>query len=100
MRRKSSREFTEAVRKHFGYTCQMCGSKKNLTVHHVLERSKGGKDVIENACLLCRPCHDSVHVDYSIGIVCAKTFWEYLYAMRIENDLEEVEDEHIPEDTR
>ena len=30
------------------YTCQYCGSKRNLTIDHVIPRSKGGKNTWSN----------------------------------------------------
>jgi hypothetical protein len=45
-----------------GYTCQVCKkSKCRLEVHHILERSKGGCDDVDNLITLCKDCHDKVH---------------------------------------
>jgi len=53
---------------YFGYDkgdwiqCEVpdCG-KQCIDVHHLLPRSRGGKDNIENLMGLCRDCHHEVH---------------------------------------
>lgn len=42
------------------YTCQQCGKRKNLDVHHIIRRSQR-PDLVEdedNAVTTCRDCHD------------------------------------------
>ena len=42
------------------YTCQYCGKqpgKAELTVDHILPRSRGGKTVWENVVTACGPCN-------------------------------------------
>lgn len=39
------------------YTCQYCGSIKNLTVDHVWPRSKGGKNNMSNLVTCCSRCN-------------------------------------------
>jgi len=38
-------------------TCQYCGSSKNLTIDHVLPKSRGGKDTWENLVTACNTCN-------------------------------------------
>ncbi|MCH7403411.1 HNH endonuclease [Belliella kenyensis] len=38
-------------------TCQYCGSKKNLTIDHVIPRSKGGKTNWTNLTTACNRCN-------------------------------------------
>jgi 5-methylcytosine-specific restriction endonuclease McrA len=40
-----------------GWTCQYCGSRSNLTVDHVIPRSKGGDSGWENIVAACAPCN-------------------------------------------
>ncbi len=43
-----------------GYTCQYCGTqpgKRNLTVDHVVPRSRGGSKCWENLVAACAPCN-------------------------------------------
>lgn len=42
------------------YTCQYCGSqpgKANLTLDHVVPRSRGGRTAWENVAIACGPCN-------------------------------------------
>ena len=44
-----------------GFTCQLCGGRRNLEVHHIRFRSRGGVDSGTNLLTLCRTCHLAVH---------------------------------------
>jgi len=45
-----------------GYECRKCGKKDcQLEAHHIIPRSRGGKDTIRNMITLCHICHDRVH---------------------------------------
>jgi len=39
------------------WTCQYCGSRSNLTVDHVVPKSKGGGSSWENIVASCAPCN-------------------------------------------
>ncbi len=39
------------------WTCQYCGARSNLTVDHVIPRSKGGGSTWENIVASCAPCN-------------------------------------------
>jgi 5-methylcytosine-specific restriction endonuclease McrA len=39
------------------WTCQYCGSRGNLTVDHVIPKSKGGPSSWENIVASCAPCN-------------------------------------------
>jgi 5-methylcytosine-specific restriction endonuclease McrA len=53
-RRKITRR---AVFARDGWECQYCGSGANLTVDHVIPRSKGGPSTWENIVASCAPCN-------------------------------------------
>jgi 5-methylcytosine-specific restriction endonuclease McrA len=53
-RRKITRR---AVFARDDWTCQYCGSRSNLTVDHVVPRSKGGSSSWENIVASCAPCN-------------------------------------------
>jgi 5-methylcytosine-specific restriction endonuclease McrA len=53
-RRKITRR---AVFARDSWTCQYCGSRSNLTVDHVIPRSKGGSSNWENIVASCAPCN-------------------------------------------
>jgi len=40
-----------------GYTCVYCGSKKNLTIDHIIPKSKGGDNTWRNLVTCCSPCN-------------------------------------------
>jgi 5-methylcytosine-specific restriction endonuclease McrA len=41
------------------HTCQYCGSTKNLTIDHVIPRSKGGQHSWDNVVAACERCNSS-----------------------------------------
>lgn len=41
--------------------CVRCRTRANLSVHHVVHRSKGGSNDPSNLQTLCTPCHRHVH---------------------------------------
>jgi 5-methylcytosine-specific restriction endonuclease McrA len=43
-----------------GRRCQQCGSKRNLTVHHLHYRTLGVESKADVE-VLCWPCHESLH---------------------------------------
>ena len=53
-RRKITRR---AVFARDSWTCQYCGARSNLTVDHVIPRSKGGGSTWENIVASCAPCN-------------------------------------------
>ena len=53
-RRKITRR---AVFARDDWTCQYCGARSNLTVDHVIPRSKGGPSSWENIVASCAPCN-------------------------------------------
>jgi len=53
-RRKITRR---AVFARDGWACQYCGRRSNLTVDHVIPRSKGGLSTWDNIVASCAPCN-------------------------------------------
>jgi 5-methylcytosine-specific restriction endonuclease McrA len=53
-RRKITRR---AVFARDGWSCQYCGSRSQLTVDHVVPRSKGGSSTWDNIVASCAPCN-------------------------------------------
>lgn len=49
-----------AVIKRDNGLCVLCGSQAN-DVHHIIFRSHGGKDDVNNCVCLCRECHELAH---------------------------------------
>ena len=51
-----------AVLSRDNYTCQICGAKNTkLEVHHIMFRSDGGSNRMDNLVTLCKDCHAKVH---------------------------------------
>jgi len=58
----TSEDLKERVRERDDYTCQMCDTHEDdtadgIVVHHIVPKSEGGQDYIENLVVLCRSCH-------------------------------------------
>lgn len=45
------------IMKRDRYTCQYCGIKSDLTLDHVIPRSRGGEDSWENLVTACNHCN-------------------------------------------
>ena len=45
------------IYKRDDHQCQYCGTFKNLTIDHIIPRSKGGKDTWENLVACCSSCN-------------------------------------------
>ena len=52
----------QAVLSRDKYTCQICGKKQvKFEVHHIIPKSQGGSNRMENLTTLCSECHHKVH---------------------------------------
>ncbi|MGK7875785.1 MAG: group II intron reverse transcriptase [Xenococcaceae cyanobacterium] len=51
------RSLKEEIKAERGSKCELCASKENLDLHHIIRRKKKGNDLKENLQLLCRSCH-------------------------------------------
>lgn len=43
-----------------GWRCVLCRSRRQLTPHHILPRSRGGPDTKQNLVTLCVLCHGAM----------------------------------------
>ncbi len=57
-------QLREETLRRDGYRCQRCFENRGpLQAHHVVPRSDGGPDSLDNLVTLCRPCHGVQHPD-------------------------------------
>ena len=58
----------DAVLARSCWTCQACGFRTGLDVHHVRKRSQGGSDFdLDWLVTLCRACHARTDAPYASG---------------------------------
>lgn len=56
------KEITAKKKKDAGYQCEMCGSAKNLCVHHTTYDHVGWeKNHLDELVVLCSVCHKKIH---------------------------------------
>ena len=66
----------EAIRR-FGKVCIYCGvQRKRITVDHIVPRSLGGSDHVDNLVPCCRPCNETR------GVWSIELFFEMLMVSR------------------
>lgn len=54
--------WAEAVMREKGTSCNRCGwSKARCDVHHIIPKSKGGKNTVSNGEVICPNCHRVEH---------------------------------------
>jgi 5-methylcytosine-specific restriction endonuclease McrA len=58
-----SQAIRERVLERDSYRCTVCGAgaRHQLKVHHVIPRSEGGSNRMENLRTLCHACHEAAH---------------------------------------
>ena len=56
---EAKRIWRTKVRERWNYKCAYCGSKKELTIDHVVPRAKGGTDFTKNVVCCCHSCNQS-----------------------------------------
>ena len=50
------------------WTCEACGARAGLEVHHIEKRSKGGSDYdLDRLVTLCHACHAQTDAPYATG---------------------------------
>jgi 5-methylcytosine-specific restriction endonuclease McrA len=55
---KSRDMWSISIRRYYGDKCQVCGwNEDSCDVHHIVAKSKSGKNTLDNAVVLCPNCH-------------------------------------------
>lgn len=55
----SWRALRQAVFERDGFACTYCGDDRDLACDHIIPRSRGGRDEMENLTTACKPCNSS-----------------------------------------
>ncbi len=55
------KELAKIIYRREGYMCAVCGNTYRLCIHHIIPRSRGGKNHEHNLIALCFDCHRAVH---------------------------------------
>ena len=62
---EANRLWRRKIKERWDYECAYCGSDEDITIDHVIPRSKGGMDTIENMVSCCETCnHDKAHTPW------------------------------------
>ena len=56
---EAKRLWRRKIKEKWDFECAYCGSGKNLTMDHVVPRSKGGVDFTKNVVCCCHDCNQS-----------------------------------------
>ena len=56
---EARRLWREKIKQRWDYECAYCGSDKDLTIDHIVPRSKGGNDFTKNVVCCCHDCNQS-----------------------------------------
>jgi len=71
--------------------CALCGSTKDITLHHLIYRQFGGANEKENFLSVCRSCHNDIHagkLDISDRVF-------QVFARRVEELIQEIRSQHV-----
>ena len=58
---KAYKDLQIAVLRRDNWQCDECGMYTEAPPHHVIFRSQGGSDTMENLITLCMECHEKEH---------------------------------------
>lgn len=66
MTAKLNRQKKDSVLSRDSYSCRLCGkpwrmAERELEIHHVIPKSQGGSNRMENLVTVCKPCHRQQH---------------------------------------
>ncbi len=55
------------IRRQIDRECKICARQEELEIHHVIPKSRGGLNFLENLITLCTKCHKEVHLGWDMG---------------------------------
>ena len=56
---EAKRLWRRKIKQRWDYECAYCGSDTDLTIDHIVPRSKGGNDFTKNVVCCCHDCNQS-----------------------------------------
>lgn len=65
-----------------GHHCQYCGNGDNLTIDHIVPRSRGGTNKRSNLRTLCGPCNNSRGDSMPTSSELSQTWGDLIFTMR------------------
>lgn len=55
---RAAKAFRHIVYERDGYRCVQCGSRRELTLDHVIPKAQGGAHTVDNLQTMCGPCNN------------------------------------------
>lgn len=73
---EAKRLWKKQIKEQWNYQCAYCGSEENLTIDHIVPRSKGGSDFSKNVVCSCNECNqEKSHNDWEEWYI-TKNFYD------------------------
>ncbi|MGG4267412.1 HNH endonuclease [Peribacillus simplex] len=88
-RGKFSKMIRDEVKVRYNNQCAVC-YQRGHHIHHVMPKSRGGRNVFTNALLLCNTCHKEVHAENKLLKYWIRTFKE-MYGKHFYHDRDDLE---------
>jgi len=74
---EAKRMWKQSIKNQWDNKCAYCGSDKDITLDHVVPRTKGGSDHADNIIACCKSCNaDKAHEDWIIWYIQQPFFTE------------------------
>lgn len=54
---EAKRKWKQSIKDKWDYKCAYCGSDENLTLDHIISKSRGGHNKITNVLCACKNCN-------------------------------------------
>lgn len=74
---EAKRMWRESIKNQWDNQCAYCGSDKDITLDHIVPKTKGGSDHTTNLISCCKRCNaDKAHEDWIIWFIQQPFFTE------------------------
>lgn len=88
-RGKFSKMIRDEVKIRYNNQCAVC-YQRGHHIHHVMPKSRSGRNVFTNALLLCNSCHKEIHAENKLLNHWIRTFRD-MYGKHFYQDREDLE---------